>query len=235
MRGFEVAELQPFAAAQISTFISRWYAHLAAVRHNMTAETANGRAALLKQAIERNPRLQEFARQPLLLTLMATLHAFHGGKLPDKRVELYEDAVQLLLDRWETQRLQQTEPGEVVYSSRVLHEWLHVDQKAVLELLCRLAYEVHSTQTETNRTADIPENDLVLGLCQLGREMGRNIDQYAIIDYISQRASLLLPHANGVYTFPHRTFQEYLIRSAPHNRATICGFRLCFPRFPSHR
>ncbi|MCB0036568.1 MAG: SUMF1/EgtB/PvdO family nonheme iron enzyme, partial [Anaerolineales bacterium] len=210
LAGFSEAELTPFTPSQINRFIERWYEHVAAVSQDINTETATGRATLLKQAIDRSQRLQEFAQQPLLLTLMATLHAFRGGSLPDKRVELYEEAVQLLLDRWEKQRAQTNEQGEIVQGGRSLHEWLRVDQAAVFNLLCRLAFEVHSTQTDLQRTADILERDLVMGLYNLGKEQGQAINQQEIINYISQRAGLLIAHANGVYTFPHRTFQEYL-------------------------
>lgn len=206
LTGFAEAVLAPFSQGQMRRFVERWYAHVAAVR-GLKTEDAQGRAELLKRAIFGSERLTGLAERPLLLTLMASLHAWRGGSLPDKREELYADAVDLLLDLWETRKLERTPDGRLVPTEPSLTEWLKVDRAAMRGLLNRLAYQVHAAQPDLVGTADVAQGDLVSGLMDLSQEA---VNPVLLVRYLSQRAGLLLPRGVGVYTFPHRTFQEYL-------------------------
>jgi formylglycine-generating enzyme required for sulfatase activity len=206
--GFEETVLAPFEEGQIRDFIDRWYTHMAQVQR-LSEENALGRAELLKRAIFASDRLQGIAQRPLLLTLIASLHAWRGGSLPEKREELYADAVDLLLDWWESQRMVRGIEGEVLLILPSLAEWLKVENRdKVRALLNRLAYEAHAEQAELVGTADVSREKLVGGLLEISKNP--DIKPRRLEEYLSRRAGLLVPRGVGVYTFPHRTFQEYL-------------------------
>ncbi|MCP4357083.1 MAG: SUMF1/EgtB/PvdO family nonheme iron enzyme [Chloroflexi bacterium] len=205
--GFHEAALAPFSAGQIRRFVDRWYAHIAAQR-GLHETDAQGRAQLLKRAIFGSGRLRELAERPLLLTLMASLHAWRGGSLPQKREELYADTVDLLLDWWESQRILRDENGQIINIYPSLAEWLKIDRDNVRNLLHELAFKAHSSQPDTIGTADIPESDLVAGLLHLSEDP--DVKPARLIEFLSQRVGLIVPRGVQVYTFPHRTFQEYL-------------------------
>ena len=204
---FTEAVLAPFSEQQIRYFIDKWYAHIAEVRL-LNRKDAQGRAALLKHAIFANARLHELAERPLLLTLTASLHAWHNGSLPDRREKLYDVAVELLLDRWENQRVVHDESGKRLIAQPSLVEWLKVDREAVRRVLNQLAYAAHAGQPVLEGTADIPEKDLVYALFDL--RQNPDVSMEKLIVYLSERAGLLIPRGVKVYAFPHRTFQEYL-------------------------
>ncbi|MCP4534753.1 MAG: hypothetical protein GY831_26475, partial [Delftia sp.] len=205
--GFSEVVLSHFTPAQVVRFVDGWYDHVGAVR-GMDPDDARGRAVLLKTAIERGERLAELAARPLLLTLMASLHAWRGGSLPERREELYADTVDLLLDQWEGSKVVRDAAGKPLLRQPSLAEWLKVDRAVVRAELNRLAFEAHRDQPELVGTADVSQERLVAALMNVARNP--DVNPSRLVEYVRDRAGLLAARGAGVYTFPRRTFQEYL-------------------------
>jgi formylglycine-generating enzyme required for sulfatase activity len=207
LNSFAEATLAPFGAAQIRHFVERWYAYVGQAR-GLSAGASQGRAVLLNKAIDHNPRLNELATRPLLLTLMASLHAWRGGTLPEQREELYADSVELLLDQWERQKVEPRPDGTYDIVEPSLAEWLRIDQKPMRQMLNQLAFEAHRNQPNLVGTADITQDILLSQLMHLN--LNPDARPARLIEYLRDRAGLLEPRGVKVYAFPHRTFQEYL-------------------------
>ena len=94
--------IDPFDEEKINHLITAWYTE-AARMGLMSGSEAGERAERLQAAVQR-PDLRVLAPNPLLLTMMALLHS-SWGRLPDDRVRLYGEIVELLLARWEQSRL----------------------------------------------------------------------------------------------------------------------------------
>jgi formylglycine-generating enzyme required for sulfatase activity len=198
--GFAEAVLAPWNDGQIRRFVERWYAQAEGER--LSAEVAAARAQELAAALFANDRLLQLARRPLLLTLIASVHAWRGGRLPEDRESLYDQAVNLLLDLWEQRRWKGRELHQPSLSEVLKLESV-TSLRRVLE---DLAFAVHSTQEKGSDTADIPEAELVGRLNCLAEGINAGL----LGKYLSERAGLLIERGERVYAFPHRTFQEYL-------------------------
>ena len=205
--GFKEAIIQPFTLPQVKQFIERWYEHFGELRQ-LSKEDITGKALVLKNAIAKSRNLQHLADRPLLLTLMASLHAWQGGTLPDKREKLYNASVELLLDWWERPKIEHLASGEIRKVQPSIAEWLNVDIDAVRRVLGELAFKAHADQSDLEGCADISEGDLVVGLMEINTNPDAQTRK--LVEFLSFRAGLIVPRGNKVYSFPHRTFQEYL-------------------------
>jgi formylglycine-generating enzyme required for sulfatase activity len=207
LQGFTEAVLAPFSDGQIRRFISRWYKMTAGLEL-MSVWDATGRAISLRRAIFSRPTLYELAQRPLLLTLMASLHAWRRGDLPEKRELLYHDTVDLLLNRWERRFVKNDAQGRQRSDQPSIAEYLNADKTKIRTVLEDLAFEAHRAQLELTGTADLSEDILAGRLLRLSSNPDANIGR--LVEYLRDRAGLLYPRGVGVYTFPHRSFQEYL-------------------------
>src|SRR5262249_50896156 len=146
--------------------------------------------------------LYELAENPMLLTTMALIHQQEVG-LPKERVRLYSKAVEVLLLRWQNRHV----------SRDKLAEFLRNDRR-VREVMEHLAYEAHDSKNprEGDEAADLSRSQAREILEEYLDDANQARD---FLNYVDQRAGLLVgrggkPGRPAEYSFPHRTFQEYL-------------------------
>ena len=203
--GFPAFELAPFDEGKIDYFVAAWYGELAR-QGTVTPEEATGMPRRFGEAVRR-PDLWRLASNPLLLTVMALVHT-HKGRLPDARALLYEDTVDILLWRWEEIKVGTGETAPRLRKLLLETGRTDVDLKRVL---WQLAFEAHQEggAGDDDALADIGELRLQKALAGLHPEVSLDWAQ-RVIQTMKLRAGLLLERAPEVFTFPHRTFQEYL-------------------------
>ncbi|MFQ5873996.1 MAG: SUMF1/EgtB/PvdO family nonheme iron enzyme, partial [Dehalococcoidia bacterium] len=168
-------------------------------------------SALLKDAVdpESSPYLAELAARPLLLTLMAMLYTSEG-RLPEDRADLYEKCVELLLDVWQQRKVVRDEEGQLRVEGGLLDD-LNLQKGTLRRALNRVAFDAHEYQGRSPlrgpQTADIQRTELER---VLKPALGGEKEFEVTLTYIHGRAGLLYWRGGDIYTFPHRSFQEYL-------------------------
>ena len=200
LTGFERHELAPFNEEQINGFIEGWYK--AALAHqSINAGELEERTQDLKEAAL-EPRLRKLAENPMLMTTMALVHQ-EKTELPRELVKLYNEAVDILLRKWQQYR-------------RVIPEDLQElfkDEEKVRVIMERLAFEGHSKKSQ-DEAADLPRGE-ALTLLEDDEYLGSIEFAGRFLDFVDERSGLLVgrggaPGKPATYSFPHRTFQEYL-------------------------
>src|SRR5712692_8544548 len=203
---FQDFTLAAFSEEQIDQFIAAWYGELARLG-SIKPGAVEGVTRHLQEAVRR-PDLWRLASNPLLLTAMALVHT-HKGQLPDARALLYEETIDILLWRWEQLKVSGEEENMPRLRSLLLQAGrTDVDLKRAL---WQLAFEAHRKggTTDVEAVAGIGESQLEKTLRALHPNESRDW-AHQVVEVMRLRAGLLLEQAPEVYTFPHRTFQEYL-------------------------
>lgn len=220
---YEIAELDD---EQVERFVHGWY--VAAQQHGWPMRDNASPESLTAELVAARSRedLRKLTANPLLLTLTTTLHL--RDRLPDDRADLYEQSVQLLLERWNV----------AIGADKALIDELKLpdlrrigDLRPVLE---QVAFEVHERNQGEAATADVAESHL---LHAFKEGLTGSFDKACqVVEYIERRAGLLMGQglrqdtrrtAERQFRFPHRTFQEYLAachlaRMEPDEMAAEC-------------
>jgi energy-coupling factor transporter ATP-binding protein EcfA2 len=189
-----VLEVQPFNLKQMQQFIRSWYLETEVISHagqddgGVRADAKQQADDLIKRIKNSRP-LADMAVNPLLLTMIATVHR-RGSALPGKRVELYKEICQVLLER--------RQRAKNIAEALTAAQKQSVLQVLAFELMQQKAREFNLSDGIdwiTDKLADVAGS-------------GANSEKF--IQQVRDVSGLLVEKEVSVYEFAHLSFQEYL-------------------------
>lgn len=200
---FAQLTIQNMKRPQIERFLDRW-CH-AVERFHMEDATSEGlernaRSEIdgILSALDANEGVRRLASNPLLLTILALIHR-NGDRLPSRRIELYQLAVNTLLRDWEL--------------ARGIPDATVVGEAEALRMLGPLAYWIHDNEP-TGVISDRDARERLAGI--LGAARGKSPEdpevEDAVTDFlrrVREHTGVFVERAPGRYGFMHLTFEEY--------------------------
>ena len=193
-----VLEVRPFSLAQVHKFVHNWYMAnelMSAQRDDpgVRMEAKRGGDDLLAR-LNQVPVLLEMAVNPLLLTMIATVHRYRSS-LPGRRVELYSEICEVFL-------------GKRQQARGMTFDLTPAQKQRVLQTLAYHMMQNNQREVPVSEAAQAIERPLkrVKGP-QHGDAASTGL---AFLKSIENSSGLLIEREVGVYSFAHLTFQEYL-------------------------
>jgi predicted NACHT family NTPase len=187
-----VLQVRPFTAKQQAQFVHNWYL----ANEIMSSQTedpgvredARRGATELLERLRSSKTISELAVNPLLLTMIATVHRYRSS-LPGRRVELYSEICDVFLGKRQEARGLQSE--------------LTPAQK--IRVLRQLAYTMMAKELREVSIADALQS-----IAKPIKAVSPQTQGDEFLKSVENSSGLLVESENGKYAFSHLTFQEYL-------------------------
>ncbi len=201
--GYATTRVRDFTMEDVRAFLTQWH-RLVAIGQMGPGESAEafatGQTDQLLSSIEKSDRVRELAINPLMLTVIALIHR-DRVKLPDRRAELYQEAVDVLLGKWDEAR--------GVQDGLVMHDRAFdiSDRRLVLQHVALTMHEQALKEIDAAPLRAILTQQLSDAVND-PRKLDAAVARF--LNVIQERTGLLIARAEGSYAFSHLTFQEYL-------------------------
>ena len=189
---FTYVEIADFTENQIKTFVANWFRTQEGERDE---EACN--KFLAEFGREDNKGLRELARTPLLLTLLC-LAFDETMTFPQRRVEIYKEALDALLKKWDSSRRIKRDE---VYRKLSLGHKENMLARIAAETFEGNEYFIPQSQLErliTDFIKNVPPHD-----------ENQLPDGEVILKAIEAQHGIFVERAREIYSFSHLTFQEY--------------------------
>jgi hypothetical protein len=183
---FTDVEMADFDDEQVRNFVLNWF--------GADGKTA---ASFLKELETIRP-IRELARIPLLLTLICLAFDETMG-LPANKAELYKEAIDALLKRWDSSRRIKRQE---IYQHLSLHKKENMFSRIAATSFEKDQY-FFPISTLKQYISDFIEN-----LPEISSET-LDVDSELVLKTIEAHHGIFVERARNIYSFSHLTFQEY--------------------------
>ena len=184
--------IERFGKDEIEGFLRRWYRAVETTLQGSTPESAqraDEAASGLIRAVLDHEEIRVLATNPLMLQIIALVHR-DRGTLPRRRVELYEECTNVLLEHWD--RAKGLDTGLSAREARQVLQpvalWMHGETS-----------RIHARESEM---LPVIEDHVA--------RLPRPLDAAQFLRSVRDRSGLLTGYGVDEYGFQHLSFQEYL-------------------------
>lgn len=184
---FTYLEIADFTDRQMQTFVHKWF------------KDSEIKQRLFLDEIRKPEQtgLRELIRIPLLLTLLC-LAFDESMEFPQRRVDIYEEALDALLRKWDAAR--NIKRDEIYYA-------LSINRKR--HMFARIAADSFDKEEYFLREQDLSQK-IANYLEKLpSTKEPLEVDGQAVLKTIVAQHGIFVEAAQRLYTFSHETFQEY--------------------------
>lgn len=170
--------------------------------------------------IRSKSKVDELSRNPLYCTTLILVYKYRGAALPERRVDIYHELVELMLGFWEAHKAEREGLADVQDLARFDGTGrVFRDERHAVEAKRRALTHIADWMQLTG-LVEVPRTDVMahLGSYFHHRE-GATLEEMVtwadgFLDVSHQRSGLFVEIAPEIYGFAHKNFLEYLAATA---------------------
>ncbi|WP_225727148.1 MULTISPECIES: NACHT domain-containing NTPase [unclassified Nocardia] len=193
---FLPVSLERMTQADLDSFVRQWHQAVAAGEQSLPCglDELPDYERALTASIRDRPHLHALASNPLLAAMLCSLNLSRFRQLPRNRMELYQMAIELLVQRRDADRHIPSAHGVP----------LSLTEK--VSVLRDLAWRL----SDNNRSELNSVKALEYVTAKIGSMRHLEVEPAQVLEYLIVRSGVLRSPAEERIDFAHRSFQEYL-------------------------
>ncbi|MBU0614036.1 NACHT domain-containing protein [Patescibacteria group bacterium] len=184
---FTYIEMADFSKGQVEIYSRKWFGK----------DITKAEKFLVELRKEENKGVRDLGRSPLLLSMICLAYN-ETLTIPKRRVELYEEALDALLKKWDSSRNIQRDE---VYKDLSLGRKRQMFARIAAETFEK--GEIFFTKKQLAKSIETYLNNLPLA------DDNQIPDGEIVLRSIEAQHGIFVELAQGIYAFAHLTFQEY--------------------------